>query len=97
MRFFTRKSARRVIREAGLRTIATTYNPGILRPLVPIAKRVLARHETAAGAVHDPAALINSKAHRTYRAFVHPFERVIASAWPGMLAFQMIFETKRIS
>lgn len=97
LRFFTRKSARRIIAEAGLRPVKTTYNPGILRPLVPMAKKVLARHESQAGAVHDPAALINSPYHRFYRAAVHPVERAIASLWPGMLAFQMIFETKRAS
>jgi hypothetical protein len=32
-----------------------------------------------------------------YLQTAYPIERAVASLWPGMLAFQMVFEAKRAS
>jgi 2-polyprenyl-3-methyl-5-hydroxy-6-metoxy-1,4-benzoquinol methylase len=90
LRFFTRKSARWLAREAGLQIVKTTYNPGLVRPLVPLAKKFV--HEES---VVAPDALLNSTPYRLYLKTLYPLERAVASLWPGMLAFQMIFEAKR--
>jgi SAM-dependent methyltransferase len=93
LRFFTRKSARWLLDQCALSPIATTYNPGIVRPLVPLAKKAL----TSKSDAPQPAdALLNSKPYQLYLKTVQPIERTIASLWPGMLAFQMIFEAKRV-
>jgi 2-polyprenyl-3-methyl-5-hydroxy-6-metoxy-1,4-benzoquinol methylase len=89
LRFYTRASARRLIAAAGLEVVKTTHNPGLARALVPLAKRVLARDSS------DPAALMTSKPYRFYVAAIYPLERALTSLWPGMLAFQMLYETKR--
>lgn len=92
LRFYTRTSARRLLSQAGLTAVRTTYNPGLIRPLVPLAKKLVSRG--AAGS--QPAdALLRSKPYQLYLKTVYPIERGIASLWPGMLAFQMIFEAKR--
>lgn len=91
LRFFTRKTAKWLLEEAGLHPEKTTYNPGLVRPLVPLAKKLLAK--PSAGE-HDPAAILNSRPYRLYLRTVHPVERAVASLWPGMLAFQMIFEAR---
>lgn len=91
LRFFTRKTAKWLLEEAGLQPEKTTYNPGLVRPLVPLAKKLLAK--PSAGE-HDPAAILNSRPYRLYLRTVHPVERAVASLWPGMLAFQMIFEAR---
>lgn len=93
LRFFTRKTARWMIDAAGLTTTTTTYNPGLVRPLVPLAKKMLARGE--AGVPDAPDALLRSRPYRLYLKSVYPIERMVCSLWPGMLAFQMIFEAKR--
>ena len=90
LRFFTRKSARWLAREAGLQIVKTTYNPGLVRPFVPLAKKLVGNDENAAA-----DALMNSAPYRLYLRTVYPLERAVASLWPGMLAFQMIFEAKR--
>src|ERR1700694_4809854 len=41
LRFFTQRSATEMLDAAGLRPIAKTWNPGLLRPLVPLVKRSL--------------------------------------------------------
>ena len=90
-RFFTRRTARKLLEEAGLTIVRKTYNPGLVRPFVPLAKKLLARGEGSG----DPRVLLESAPHRAYLNIVHPVERVIAAAWPGALAFQLIFEAKR--
>ncbi|HVE71260.1 MAG TPA: class I SAM-dependent methyltransferase [Thermoanaerobaculia bacterium] len=88
LRFFTRRSARWLVSQAGLEIVKTTYNPGLVRPLVPLAKRFMGDEEGA------PDALMNSRPYKTYLKTVYPLERAVSSLWPGMLAFQMIFEAK---
>ncbi|MDQ3282442.1 MAG: class I SAM-dependent methyltransferase [Acidobacteriota bacterium] len=96
LRFFTRKSAKWLLAQNGLQPVKTTYNPGIVRPFVPLAKSLLAKPSNGAGA-QAPDALLNSKPYQLYLKTAYPLERAIASLWPGMLAFQMIFEAKRTS
>ncbi|HEX6096752.1 MAG TPA: class I SAM-dependent methyltransferase [Thermoanaerobaculia bacterium] len=92
LRFFTRRTARWMIGEAGLQIAKTAYNPGLVRPLVPVAKRFLVPEVEERP---SPDALLNSKPYRLYLKTAYPIERAVASLWPGMLAFQMIFEAKR--
>ncbi|PYQ48531.1 MAG: hypothetical protein DMF59_15725 [Acidobacteria bacterium] len=89
LRFFTRRSAIEMLRSAGFRPVRRTYNPGLMRPFVPLAKRVLGRKEG------DPAAILESKPYKLYLKTAYPVERGVARLWPGLLAFQMIFEASR--
>lgn len=89
LRFFTRRSTLRMLDAAGLRVVQRTYNPGLVRPFVPLAKKLLAREGG------DPSALLESKPYQLYLKTAYPIERAVARLWPGMLAFQMIFEAKR--
>jgi SAM-dependent methyltransferase len=126
LRFFTRKTAQWMLREAGLTPVKTMYNPGLVRPFVPLAKKLLGAKKgvipaerserrdplpqtagrsatgdpsTSLGMTqaHDPSALLNSKPYQLYLKTAYPIERAVASLWPGMLAFQMIYEAKRAS
>ncbi len=91
LRFFTRSSARRLLAQAGLRVTREAFNPGLLRPFVPLAKRLLG---SASSAEHDPSALLESPLYQGYLKTVYPIERAIGNVLPGLLAFQMIFEAK---
>jgi hypothetical protein len=59
---------------------------------VPLLKRLTLKD--APGQPVDPAAMLNSRSYRAYVRAVHPVERAVASMWPGLLAFQMIFEAE---
>jgi 2-polyprenyl-3-methyl-5-hydroxy-6-metoxy-1,4-benzoquinol methylase len=89
LRFFTRRSAAEMLRAARLRIVRRAYNPGLARPLVPLAKKILGGKEG------DPAAILESKPYQLYLKTAYPIERGVARLWPGMLAFQMIFEAVR--
>ncbi|HEX7681731.1 MAG TPA: class I SAM-dependent methyltransferase [Thermoanaerobaculia bacterium] len=91
LRFFTRRTAREMIEQAGLQVVRRTYNPGLVRPFVPLAKKLLGGGTDS----HDPSALLESRPYKLYLKTIYPMERAIASAWPGVLAFQMIFEARR--
>ena len=93
LRFFTRKSARWLLDQAGLAPVKTTYNPGIVRPFVPFAKKLIG----GGGDGSDPLAVLNSRPYRLYLRSIYPAERAVAALWPGLLAFQMISESKRAS
>jgi 2-polyprenyl-3-methyl-5-hydroxy-6-metoxy-1,4-benzoquinol methylase len=88
LRFFTRHTAREMIEQTGLKVIRRTYNPGLVRPFVPLAKRILG----GGGDSHDPTALLESRPYKLYLKTIYPIERIVAGIWPGALAFQMIFE-----
>ena len=90
LRFFTRRSAIALLKSMQLTPHRIAYNPGIVRPFVPLAKRFLATQ----GKDHDPSALLQSRPYRLYLKTVYPLERMAARMWPGMLAFQMIIEAK---
>jgi 2-polyprenyl-3-methyl-5-hydroxy-6-metoxy-1,4-benzoquinol methylase len=92
LRFFTRRSAREMIESAGLEIIRRTYNPGLVHPFVPLAKKLLGGSESGS---HDPSSLMESRPYKLYLKTIYPMERIIASAWPGALAFQMIFEARK--
>jgi 2-polyprenyl-3-methyl-5-hydroxy-6-metoxy-1,4-benzoquinol methylase len=91
LRFFTRRTARELIEHAGLEVVRRTYNPGLVRPFVPLAKRLLGGGTGS----HDPSALLQSRPYKLYLKTIYPVERLVAGVWPGALAFQMIFEGKR--
>lgn len=86
LRFFTRRTALDLLRSAGLEPVRRTYNPGLVRPFVPIVKKMMGSG--------SPGAILESKPFRLYLKTVHPIERMIARMWPGLLAFQMIFEAR---
>jgi 2-polyprenyl-3-methyl-5-hydroxy-6-metoxy-1,4-benzoquinol methylase len=90
LRFFTRANALEMLRTADLKVLRRTYNPGLARPLVPLAKKVLGGRGDG-----DPGAILESKPYRMYLKTAYPLERAVARVWPGMLAFQMIFEAQR--
>lgn len=93
LRFFTLRTARRLLQDAGLEICRATYNPGVVRPFIPLIKRLLV--SPSPEVPHDPSALLGSPAYNFYMQVIHPPERIVASLWPTTLAFQMVFETRR--
>jgi SAM-dependent methyltransferase len=93
LRFFTRKTAKWLLDQGDLEVVKTTYNPGIIRPFVPLAKTLLS--PKPGDAAPAPDALLKSRPYQLYLKTAYPLERAVASLWPGMLAFQMIFEAKK--
>ena len=93
LRFFTHHSAHRMINLAGLQVVLQTYNPGLVRPFVPLAKMLLGGGGGEQS--HDPSALLESRPYKLYLKTLYPIETFVSRLLPGALAFQMIMECRR--
>jgi SAM-dependent methyltransferase len=87
LRFFTRRSAEQLARDAGLEVLRVEQNPMLVRA----AKDVVLGAMTHAGAdPADPLALSRSLPYKLYQGLVRPLEDVVANRAPGLLAFQHV-------
>lgn len=86
IRFFTFRTARRLLEAAGCRVERVDSTPYLARALLPLLKRGARSN----GGPPDPRALIDSRPYRLYEKYVYPVERAAASLWRTMLAFRII-------
>lgn len=89
IRFFTRKSFRRFASEAGLDISASRITPGILRPFVPLIKKLYGTAGLADGKA-DSASIMDSGPYAFYLKWFYPLERGFCGVWPSLLAFQFV-------
>lgn len=94
LRFFTRRSMKRMINDAGLEIVANRISPGIVRPLVPLVKAAYAAKGSQQGGPDSPS-MLDSKPYRLYQKLAYPVESMVCRLWPGALAFQFIFLCRR--
>jgi SAM-dependent methyltransferase len=94
IRFFTRGTVRRLVRESGLQALCIRTTPGIVRPFVPLVKRLYVCRGNQAGA-GDSASILASRPYQAYMKFVYPLEAGICSLWPTLLAFQFVTLARR--
>jgi 2-polyprenyl-3-methyl-5-hydroxy-6-metoxy-1,4-benzoquinol methylase len=84
LRFFTRKTARALIEEAGFRIVAEDVTPYFARVVLPVLKRL-----------RPSEGLVDSPAYRFYARWVEPVEAAVARLHPPLLAFQNILVGQR--
>ena len=89
IRFFTRKSVRSLIEGAGIRIDGARITPGILRPLVPMVKKVY-RTAGPLDSSSDSASIMDSGPYRFYMKWLYPLEKLLCNLAPGLLAFQFV-------
>jgi hypothetical protein len=83
LRFFTFRTARELISDAGFKPLRTAWEPGIARAFLPTLKRFAFR-ET------QPDAILESPVYRFYLRYVSPAEHLICSIAPRLLAFRVV-------
>lgn len=93
IRFFTFKSAVRMVEAAGLRVERVDSTPFIVRAVLPLAKKVLARGSGSGPA--DPRAIIDSAAYRAYMRLVYPLEYRLGSLRRPLFAFRIVLVATR--
>jgi SAM-dependent methyltransferase len=89
LRFFTWPTTREMFETVGLELRKRRTTPGIVRPLVPLVKRLYTR----AGAIQDEvdsSSIMDSGPYRFYCRFLYPIESLVCRLWPGLLAFQYV-------
>ncbi len=86
LRFFTNKSAKYLVREAGFEIISTDVTPFFLRSIFRFFKK-LNSHGTS-GAFEEN--FLKSKTFALYRRWIFPIERFFTRLIPSLLAYQFI-------
>ena len=89
VRFFTFRSAKRLLTAAGCSIEKTDLTPHLVRAFLPIIKKALADRASAAGRDRARSSL-DSPSFRFYRRWVYPLEYAVASCWKPMLAFRIV-------
>jgi 2-polyprenyl-3-methyl-5-hydroxy-6-metoxy-1,4-benzoquinol methylase len=88
IRFFTFRTARRLVEAAGCRIDRVASTPYLVRAALPLLKRFMAKPN--ADAAPDPRAMVESRGYKLYLKYVYPLERFFASLWRTMFAFRII-------
>jgi 2-polyprenyl-3-methyl-5-hydroxy-6-metoxy-1,4-benzoquinol methylase len=87
IRFFTKKSLKKMIRAVGYEIEEFDITPNFIRPLVPLVKKFIKKEK---GLKHNPRAIIDSPVYKAYLEYFYPLEKLIARIWPPLFAFQFI-------
>lgn len=86
LRFFTIKSAKRLLNNCGLEVIKTDITPNFIRCFLPIIRKIF-----GFGGNEGDENIINSKHYKIYAKFILPIETFIAKSWKSMFAYQIVF------
>lgn len=91
LRFYTRKSIRRLLEYCGFEVQATRGTASIVQSAAPLLRKRFA------GAVQSGQhlALTSSGAYRVYQRTIEPIEEAFCNLWPSLLAFQIVVVARR--
>lgn len=89
IRFFNQRSFRELLVECGLEVERSRITPGILRPFVPLIKRVYGG-SSAPGPQANSSSIMDSGPYRLYCRRFYPLERLVCRLRPNLLAFQFV-------
>ncbi len=84
IRWFTFRSAKRLLRAAGCTVEKVDYTPFFLRAMLPVIKRVMRRADG------NRRQIIDSPAYRMYQRYVYPIEYVAGYWLRSWFAFRII-------
>ena len=90
LRFFTFRTARRLVEAAGFKVNRIDCTPYLIRAILPIIKKTVFKNDGGARAI------IDSPSYRFYAKFIYPIERLIASIWKPLLGERIIINATRI-
>ena len=87
LRFFTRRTLDGFVDQAGLRVVSKRITPGMVRPFVPLVKKI---YGDSPGGEGDSASIMESGPYRAYLKWLYPVERILCGVRPQLLAFQFV-------
>jgi hypothetical protein len=90
LRFYTRKTARKLLEYCGLGIVDEACTPSIVQSTAPVLRRLFEK-DVAQG---DHLALADSRAYAIYRDVVEPVESRVCQMWPELLGFQVVFAAR---
>lgn len=91
LRFYTRKSIRRLLTYCGFEIAGTRGTASLVQSAAPLLRKRFA----GALASGNHLALGDSTAFRVYQRLVEPAEEALCNLWPSLLAFQIVIAARR--
>jgi len=92
LRFFTLRTIKLLLQEAGLEVKQVSNSPGIVRAFLPLIKLLYGGGKSGGG---DASTLMNSSPYRLYTKTVLPIERAVAQLFKGLFAFRLLLIAKK--
>jgi len=86
LRFYTRQSVQRLLKECGFEVIEDRCSPSLVQSAAPLLRRFFEK-DVSDG---NHLALGESPAFRVYGKAVEPIETAVCQVWPEMLGFQIV-------
>ena len=90
LRFFTFKTAKRLVRAAGCRIHKVDYTPFIVRAFLPLIKKIM-----TSGGENDRRQLMDSPAYKLYMKWIYPIEYAFGVCFKPWFAFRIILVAKK--
>jgi 2-polyprenyl-3-methyl-5-hydroxy-6-metoxy-1,4-benzoquinol methylase len=88
LRFFTFRSAKRLVRFAGCNIVKVDYTPYLIRAFLPIIKKFMNTGGAKEGT--NRRELIDSPMYSYYIKLIYPVEYVLLKWWKSLFAFRII-------
>jgi SAM-dependent methyltransferase len=86
LRFFTFRSARELVENAGFTPLRRTLEPGMVRAFLPLVKKLVSSK--------DPSSILESPTYQFYKSYILPVERAFATILPGLFGFRTVLTAK---
>ena len=94
VRFFTFRSAARLLEAAGCAIERTDFTPQLVRAFLPAIKRLLVPRAAATGQEHTRA-ILDSPMFQFYRRWIYPVEYRLASVRKPLFAFRIVLVARK--
>jgi SAM-dependent methyltransferase len=88
LRFFTFRSARKLVTECGFTIRRVASEPGIARAFLPLLKAATNGHGS-------PGAILDSPVYHFYSRYLLPIESAVCRVMPGLFAFRAVILAER--
>ena len=90
IRFFNQRSYFELLESCGRSVERRRITPGILRPFVPLIKKLYGSKNKQPAPTSNSASIMDSGPYRLYCRLCYPVERALCGLRPNLLAFQFV-------
>jgi SAM-dependent methyltransferase len=90
IRYFNRRSFFELLETCGLDVERRRITPGILRPFVPLIKKMYGTRNAGNRTQANSSSIMDSGPYRLYCRAFYPIERALCALRPSLLAFQFV-------
>jgi len=95
IRFFTFKTAKRLVKSAGCDVVKVDYIPYFVRIAQPLIKKIILKGKSIEEI--DKRTLLNSPYYKWYMKYINPLEYFLGSFCKSLFAFKIIIVGRKLT